>query len=212
MANLTREQLQFLSDQNIPLSVMFDAEGLGKEDYARLMKDSDKQFAYGVTVCKRGHETLRSRSGHCIQCDTARIEFLKRNDANRDLFVAGSISKNLIKLGNSADVDKRLESINGECYGGTSDWRLLHIAKSVPRAGGAECRIAEELEKFRVGGIFYFKGPHRQQCYDLFSCAASLAIAAFARVVPETCDFVTAPSDVISTYNLKTDPRLELNG
>jgi hypothetical protein len=62
MATLTEEQISFLERHEIPLTWMFDAEGLTRPEYKRAMKNEEKYFAYGVKECLNGH-TLRTRHG-----------------------------------------------------------------------------------------------------------------------------------------------------
>ena len=40
--------------------------------------------------CYAGHR-LRSRAGHCFQCDTARIAFVKRHHDTAYIYIAGSL-------------------------------------------------------------------------------------------------------------------------
>ena len=75
MAEPSDDQRKFLRDQKLPLSFLFDASGMRKVDYEAVMKRDEKFFAFGVTPCSKGGHSLRTRSGHCIQCDTAKIAY-----------------------------------------------------------------------------------------------------------------------------------------
>ncbi len=133
MATLTYDQLKFLRDQKIPLSLVFDAEGLRKSYYEELMKQDEKFFAFGVSACSKGGHTLRSRSGHCIQCDTAKIAFTLRHHKAADVYVAGSLKARLIKVGSSVHCVSRVHELNRLSYAGVNDWSIIssvHCEKS----------------------------------------------------------------------------------
>jgi hypothetical protein len=82
MKNLTAEQIDFLNSHNISLDKVFDASGFSLSEYKVIMKDQGKQIAYNVAPCQQYGHTLRTRAGHCIQCNPAAIAFIKRNDLN----------------------------------------------------------------------------------------------------------------------------------
>ena len=48
MAVLAQDQLQFLTSQRIPTSMLFDATGMRKRDYALAMAEIGAYFAFGV--------------------------------------------------------------------------------------------------------------------------------------------------------------------
>ncbi len=72
----------FLKAHRIPESLLFNAEGLSKRARILAMEAFDKKFFYGGSVCSNGGHSLRTKAGHCIQCDTSRIAFqLRSSDA-----------------------------------------------------------------------------------------------------------------------------------
>lgn len=125
MATLTDEQFKFLRSQNIPLSALFDATGMKKADYRLAMKSEEKSFAYGVTSCGKGEHTLRTRAGHCIQCNHSRIAYMLRHDARAYVYIAASAVGCLIKIGSSIDLAGRTDKLNRYQYGGQKDWQIL---------------------------------------------------------------------------------------
>ena len=80
MLNLNKSQIEFLKSQNISEKMIFNAKGLKKSEYKGIMKLKRKIIAYNVTPCRENGHTLRTRSGHCVQCNTTRIGFQKRSD------------------------------------------------------------------------------------------------------------------------------------
>lgn len=168
MAILTAEQLTFLRQQKIPMGSLFDASGLRKEAYQAQMKSEEKLFAYGVTPCKAGNHTLRTRPGHCIQCDHSRIGFMIRAQKRAYVYIAASQKGRLIKVESTENVDYRMKSLNDQRYGSCSDWEMLVKVLS-DRSGRLEADIQSQLVEFSVVGS-YTKEGKLQQCYELFRC------------------------------------------
>jgi len=102
MAQLTKEQLDFLKSQGVPLSKVFDATGMGPSKYSTVMKDLGMVVAYGVTPCGKAGHRLKTRSGHCVQCKTANLAFQARFDDPGEVYVARSAKQNILKVGTSS--------------------------------------------------------------------------------------------------------------
>lgn len=75
LAKLTKEQKAFLDRVGVPLSRVFDASGMRTAEYKQAMRDLGMWVAYGASPCEAEGHTLRSRTGHCVQCkDFAELE------------------------------------------------------------------------------------------------------------------------------------------
>jgi len=138
------------------------------------MKALDKVLAIGVTACRKGNHSLRTRSGHCAQCNPASLAFQSRNKAEACVYVAGSISLKLIKVGMTKDVSNRFISLNGLGYGGVSDWTCLYWKKT-EKAGEVEFRVHSKLNKY-AAPTSYERFGNIVNCLETFSCDANLAI------------------------------------
>ncbi len=168
MTELTQEQLRFLHSHKIQLSNVFDGTGMAKVDYQKAMTDLEKSFVYGVTPCLKGGHTLRTKAGHCIQCDVRTIAFQLRSKAKAHIYIAGSYKLKLIKVGSSLDIDDRLHKLNEYKYGGADDWSMLASAYQ-DKAGRIENYIHGKLKQYNVKGSYIREG-RKQQCYELFQC------------------------------------------
>ena len=168
MAALSPDQLFFLRTQKIPLSSLFDASGMRTADYQAAMKAEGKSFAYGVTPCAKGGHTLRTRKGHCIECDHAKIAFMLRHDTRAYVYIAASYAGRLIKIGSSGDVVDREHKLSEYRYGGYEDWQILSTV-ATDAAGRLECDVHSRLAPFSVEG-HYLRAGRRQNCYELFRC------------------------------------------
>jgi hypothetical protein len=174
MAHLTEDQKRYLAQQGIPLSVVSDGSGLSRREYHCKLKNEGKYFAYGVTRCTNGH-TLRTRAGQCIQCFPASIAFIKRHFAAAYLYIAGSRSERLIKIGSSKNPNNRIyiANLNGHEYAGVSDWQVLYSIY-VEQAAKIEIEIHGRLREYQTRVQFVRNGDE-QVAKECFTCNYSIA-------------------------------------
>jgi hypothetical protein len=173
MSQLSESQLQFLSEQNITLNLIFNGKGLSKSEYQEKMKLLGKLFVYNVSPCKSSGHTLRSRSGHCIQCNTAYIGFTKRSAKAGFVYIAQTKKGKLIKLGFSENVREREKSLIRTKYGEFDDWKIL-LGISCINAGKLEIEIKKQLEKYAQVKTYNHDGK-KQVADELYRCEYSQA-------------------------------------
>jgi len=178
--SLTQEQLDFLKKHKISSEQIFDAKGMSNSEYKPLMKKLGKIVAYNVTPCKKAGHMLRTRSGHCIQCQPAAIAFQMRNDASGVVYVAGSKEGHIIKVGYSKALEIRSESLNRTKYAGFSDWEILYAISS-NMAGVIEVDIKSMLERYEYVYQYSHDGNvHNSD--ETYSCSYSNAKEALINV------------------------------
>jgi len=173
MTELTKEQLEFLKEQGIDLKYVFNAFGFSKSEYKNLMKELNKIVAFNVAPCQSQGHTLRTRSGHCCQCNTAVLEFQKRNDSEGIVYIAGSLTGKLVKIGFSKAVEVREESLNRTRYAGFLDWKILFALRSKD-AGRIENKTNSVLRPYACTHDYNHDG-HWQDSKETYSCAYSKA-------------------------------------
>ena len=173
MADLTSDQIRFLKEQNILPKYVFDAQGFSQSEYRVIMKELNKLIAYNVTPCRQEGHTLRTRTGHCCQCDTAKIEFLRRNDSSGIVYIAGSLIGQVIKIGFSKAVEVRAESLNRTKYAYFNDWKILYALKSMD-AGRIETKSNSLLHDYAYL-LDYEHDGHWQDSYETYHCSYSKA-------------------------------------
>lgn len=78
---------------------LFDATGLKASDWKIQMKALGNLVAFGVTPCLQYGNTLRTRAGHCLQCNTANLSYLKRMSESADVYVCWSKISHIAKIG-----------------------------------------------------------------------------------------------------------------
>lgn len=171
MEGLTKEHLAFLKLHNVDLDRVFDSEGLGPIVYKPKMKSQGKLIAFNVTPCRNAGHTLKTRSGHCPQCNPAYLEFQKRNDSSGVVYIAGSHAGQIIKVGFSKALEVRDESINRTRYASYNDWTMLYAIQS-SAAGQIENEIKSKLSQYSTEFVYEHDG-HIQEAGETFTCSFS---------------------------------------
>jgi hypothetical protein len=194
MAKLKRTQMDFLKSQNIPMSLVFDASGMSTGKYKEVMSDLGMLVAYGVTPCSESGHTIRTRAGHCAQCNTAAIAYTRRFTEPGVVYVAASKEIGLTKVGMAErSIDVRTESLNRLGYGGASDWAMIYYAKC-DEAGRKELEIQNILSPYAVE-ITYHRDGVPVDCRELFKCLPQQAIDVFKFFIRDGSDVKRTTSD-----------------
>ena len=179
MAKLTSDQIQFLDRLGVPLDKTFDATGRSRSYYSKIMEERSLEVAYGVTPCAKGNHTLRTRSGNCIQCNTANLRFQNRHIESGFLYLATSKLGGVIKFGVTQNISNRRLSLIETEYGGFSDWKIVLYSK-VTEAGKIEKLIHSEISHLRVYSEYYKDGK-MQSAYEIFKLPLKRATIIFKK-------------------------------
>lgn len=183
MAILTSDQLNFLQAHDVPLSRVYNASGKKRREYQAAMRSLDMVIAYGVSPCEQAGHTLRTRAGHCAQCDVSRIAYQMRADDPGQVYVAYSGQLNMSKIGVANDTQERLRNLNSQRYGSTDDWEIVYERYSL-RAGRAELGAHSRLKEYQWSRSFTKTG-NLIECRELFACVPEFAVKAVEGSVEE---------------------------
>lgn len=163
---LNTEQIDFLKKYKITKSSIFNAEGLTRDEYRKEMKALDKIIAYGVSPCSKFGHTLRLRTGHCVMCSPKNLAYFKRYYSSGQVYIAGSLKLQLLKIGFTHDIINRQESLNRTKYADTDDWEiLLYINDKL--SGQLEFKLHGILKKYNYK-TFYTKEKRKIECYETY--------------------------------------------
>jgi T5orf172 domain len=171
---LTQSQKEFIKSHGIDLDQVFDATRYTQRTYRDLMKEGGFVVAAGVTKCSQGHDSLRTRSGHCVMCNPASLSFQKRHKSIGDLYIMYSPSENLIKVGVADSAHERMISLNKQAYGEIKDWEIAHVVR-VTNAGYAEEVIHSRLSLHNEERYF-LKNGEMVLAKEIFSCSVKAAL------------------------------------
>ena len=176
MAKLTTEQILFLKTQRISPSLLFDASGYTKSQRIAVMEAEGKLFYFGDALCKSAGHSLRTKAGHCIQCDTSKIAFQLRSSATGYVYLAYSPSTKYVKVGYSKyHPQERAELLRNEAYGNIRDWDVKRVVKFERDAGRMEFSIHARLEPYLKPISCKRKNGEVIECREIFCCELDVA-------------------------------------
>jgi hypothetical protein len=176
---LTESELHFLASQGLGPDDVFDARHMPQWLWFKKIDQTDKTIALGSRCRKAGHR-LRSRRGHCVQCDPKKLAFQARYRADQYVYIAGSLSERLIKIGTCRDCSQREQQLRSERYGGASDWKIIYKV-IVRKSGAIEGRAHSRLSDYLVTRS-YWKDGLRQEGIELLTCPFWRALDALTEV------------------------------
>ena len=181
---LTDDELSFLAHHGLSESDVLDLPGpvLPRSAAQRLGRERRVDFYVGTRCRKAGHR-LRTLADHCIQCDSRRIAYQKRHRTPGSVYIAGSLSGRLIKVGGSEDTWERAYSLFNEGYAGFNDWELLYRV-FVSEYGNIENKTHNLLSDFATSAV-YSKQGHDQKAKEIFRCSFKTARAALHEAVEQ---------------------------
>lgn len=162
--DLTDQEFAFLVSQKILLSHLYDARGLKATGWDEAAKAEDKLFGLS-DACPKGHR-LKTRKGHCIECDTSRIAYIRRYSDSGYIYIAATKGGQLLKVGSCSDTESRAKNLRVQSYGGFSDWEIIASCK-VSKMGLVEFGIHKALEGKEASGS-YEKNGRKQEARELF--------------------------------------------
>jgi hypothetical protein len=169
---LTQSELRFLASQGLSADDVFDARRLPQAYWFKRIDETNKTVALGSKCRSAGHR-LRSRRGHCVQCDTSKLGYQARYRADQYVYIAGSRSAKLIKIGTCSDLDQRERQVRAERYGSEGDWRFI-FHMEVSRAGEIENLAQSRLSRYCLIRPYWKNGSMRDSI-ELLQCSFSRA-------------------------------------
>ncbi len=169
---LTDDELRFLQWHDLSPEDVFDARYMPTWLWKQRVRQEGKSVVIGAT-CKRGGHRLRTRAGHCIQCDPKKLAFEARHSAEQYVYIAGSLSTRLLKIGTCKHIWQRESQLRAEGYGGASDWNVIFSIK-VKRAGEIEHRARSRISQYVIAKP-YWKDGLEQIGIELLQCSFSQA-------------------------------------
>jgi T5orf172 domain len=181
MTPFTTEELLFLSRHNYSEGDVYDGRFKTKINREASAKEARKVLILTNKRCRAQGHRLRTRAGHCAQCNPANIAFTAREDATGYVYIAGSLSGRVIKIGTAKDISQRVRQIRAERYGGFADWEVL-ISVEVEDAGKVEREAASRILGKKMYSS-YFKDGREQMAIEMVCCPFSSAFKALAETI-----------------------------
>lgn len=181
MAQLSADQIEFLKSQGIAPTQIFDASNLkSKADIEAQMEALELSLYFGGAACRKAGHTLRTKAGHCIQCDTSKIAYQFRHSSAGYVYLAYSKTKKLVKVGFTKNhPQERINYLRNETYANANDWDLIKIAKFDANAGKKEFAIHSLLEMHMKPIVYKNYKGRLVECREVFNCDLNVAKNAF---------------------------------
>lgn len=178
------QELRFLAEHGLTASDIFDGRGMSVADRKREAKKLGKDFLVGNNSCGEYGHRLRTRAGHCIQCNTSRITYQTRHTKSGYVYIAGSIRQKLIKVGGTESTDDRERTLNNDQYARACDWEMLYSVW-VDEYGDTEDKIRKLLAPYQIW-VSYTKEGKEQESNETFRCSFTVAKNALDEVMKDT--------------------------
>jgi hypothetical protein len=164
---LSKIEEEFISQHGIMADEIYDATGQSPSQWKTYCEINGYYFVIGSRCRKFGHR-LRSRSNHCIQCNTANIAYTQRHYRPGYVYIAQSKAGGIIKVGSTNNLQTRRVTLRNQCYGGETDWAVT-FGYRADQAGLLEMQVHAELSQFSVTRT-YFKGGRHRTARELYAC------------------------------------------
>jgi hypothetical protein len=173
---LTRVEREFVQRLGMSEDDVLDGRQLSQTEIRDAARSQGKLLIIG-SECAKSRHRLRTPYGHCAQCDTSKLGYVKRYSISAYVYLARSSSENLFKIGLTESVEQRVRQLNFERYGGAADWRVLRSARA-ENAGKVE-HHAHSLLRSHAVSAQYTKNGRTQEASELFRCDPDTALKAF---------------------------------
>jgi hypothetical protein len=162
--DITDSEFAFLVAHKISLSHVYDARGQSATAWHSSAKA--KGMIFGLSEpCHAGHR-LKERNGHCIECNTSQISYIRRHSNSGYVYIASSRKGRIHKVGSTIDLKTRRDNLQREVYAGCDDWTIIARC-AVKEMGKVEFNIHKSLKKHAVERT-YAKGDRIVNAREVF--------------------------------------------
>ncbi len=172
----TDDELRFLRWHGLDKGDVYDGRYQSKDERHEGAKSEGKFLVLSSVPCRTAGHRLRTRAGHCFQCDPLKLVYQIRHSKSGYVYIAGSLSGRVIKIGTCKHVGQREGQLRAERYAGFGDWIVL-LAIQVSEAGRVEHDAASRVPGQRVFRN-YEKDGYTQTAIEVLKCSFSAAVKA----------------------------------
>jgi hypothetical protein len=174
----TDDEIRFLARHGFGPEDVYDGRHESKTSREAAAKSAGKDLVLvrRSAACRAAGHRIKTRAGHCFQCDPLKIVYLRRHSSPGYVYVAGSLSRRVIKIGTASDIPQRARQLRAERYAGFADWVVLFSIEA-SEAGKVEHDASARVEGRRVFSP-YFKDGVEQTAIEVLECSFSAAAKA----------------------------------
>lgn len=177
---LTKGEILWLAQHGFSADDVYDGRWESQRQRRKGAKAAGKALVLGSPCGAAGHR-LRTRSHHCVQCNIANLGFQNRYNSHGYVYIAGSRSGRVIKLGIARDIMQRESQLRNERHAGLGDWEVLFFI-AVDQAGRVENEASKKVKGRRVSAE-YLKDGAPQTATEILEASYTSALEAVAETV-----------------------------
>jgi hypothetical protein len=185
---LSKEEKQFIKQHGLALSEIYDARGLTSTVYHERAKELGCLWV--INSCYKGHR-LKTRSGHCIECDPKRIVYQRRYSESGILYIAIAgdhckvgITENNYNDSNESIYHRSITLNMDDGYGNISGWKIVKYWE-VKNAGRIENEVHQLLAEYKEDDVEYWYSGEWRTAKELFKCSQQTAETAVKKVIDD---------------------------
>jgi len=171
-AGLDERELMFLARYGLSVEQVFDGRGWSQKACRVEAKSQGKTLVLG-SPCHKSQHRLRTRAGHCAQCDPKKMAYEARHFVSGYVYIAGSKRKQFIKIGSTGCIDDRKRTLRNQYYAGAWDWNILAWIRVV-NSGSVEHDVSKSLSASSMAAE-YLKDGRVQVASEIFRCTYTVA-------------------------------------
>src|ERR1700733_4306103 len=112
------DELWWLAAHGFTTEDVYDGRRQSQQRRRRGAKEAGKTLILSSVRCRAVGHRLRTRSHHCVQCSTVPLGFQQRYNSPGFVYIAGSLSGGVIKLGTAIDITRRENQLRKEGHAG----------------------------------------------------------------------------------------------
>lgn len=177
---LTEEEVAFLARQGFAEDEIYDARFESSADWKVNAKRLGFDLVLGSPCQKAGHR-IRTRAGHCVQCDTSKIAYVTRHNRPGYVYVAASPSGRFLKIGSALELEQRERNLRNHRYGGYADWIIIGSAWVDNRGQTEQAALRSVQHRFEERT--YFKDGKDQVTRELIRSGLQEVLTAFVAAI-----------------------------
>lgn len=172
---LTRDELKFLDEANIPLRCVADMRPRAAwVSCAEFMHPNKQYVAWGFRTCPKGHR-ISTAKGKCLQCDKSPLGRMFGYWTAGEVYLLHSEGSDLVKVGFTTERIARIAQLNAEPFAGYSDWKLMR-SWWCEQPALLEQALKVALRAYKVD-ITYLKFGKPRRATEVFDCSRQRALA-----------------------------------
>jgi hypothetical protein len=173
-----------------------------KAERKHAAQEHGAKVTYGYTPHFKCGYCLKTPSGNCIVCESKNLAYSKNHNDGGYIYIARSLKSQLVKVGSTSNIKKRVTVLNADRYGSQTDWEIVHFMHVEKKRGVIETEVQNLLKENYVIS-HYFKNGIKQSTYEVFDCSVMKALSLLEEVVKSTLGTTSDSTSLVANEKKK---------